>query len=262
MLHRIDGNDVIALSQPAHAWVSGQLAQAWGNATAGELQPRRDVILAAEQHDIAWLEWETAPTLNAETGLPHNFMTIPTSEHLGFWSSAGSLALAYGRYVALLVAGHGLGLYKRFHNWEKDTDEEAATARKYIAEVEQFAGKLRADLQQDPQLASLATDKMIDRNQALVGLWDGISLALCHGLTETREFEGVPAADGQITLTLQPTGDDQIEVDPWPFSTGSLTLICEGRRLSERFDDQDAMRKALASAPWERIEIILQPKSH
>ena len=47
----------VAVAQPSHAWISGQLARAWG----GDMQPREEVCLAAEQHDIAWLEWERDP---------------------------------------------------------------------------------------------------------------------------------------------------------------------------------------------------------
>jgi hypothetical protein len=41
----------VAVAQPAHAFISGQLARAW----AGELHPRDEVCLAAEQHDMPWL---------------------------------------------------------------------------------------------------------------------------------------------------------------------------------------------------------------
>ena len=55
MLHRADPDGPIVITQPAHAWVSGQLAQAWGNESFGEFAPREEVCLAAEQHDIGWL---------------------------------------------------------------------------------------------------------------------------------------------------------------------------------------------------------------
>ena len=44
-----DGDDLIAVGQPAHAWVSGQLARAWGNGRFGTPEPREEVCLAAEQ---------------------------------------------------------------------------------------------------------------------------------------------------------------------------------------------------------------------
>ena len=42
-----------------HAWVSGQLARAWGNAEFGSVAPYEEVCLAAEQHDVGMAEWDT-----------------------------------------------------------------------------------------------------------------------------------------------------------------------------------------------------------
>jgi hypothetical protein len=41
---------------------------AWGNKDFGAVAPFEDVCLAAEQHDIGWLNWEAAPTLNRAPG--------------------------------------------------------------------------------------------------------------------------------------------------------------------------------------------------
>ena len=48
MLLRKDGLDVIAIPQPSHAWLSGQLARAWGNDQFAVPLPNEDVCLAAE----------------------------------------------------------------------------------------------------------------------------------------------------------------------------------------------------------------------
>ena len=39
MLHREDPAGLVVIAQPAHAWVSGQLARAWGNARFGAVAP-------------------------------------------------------------------------------------------------------------------------------------------------------------------------------------------------------------------------------
>ena len=69
MMHRPDKQGLIVITQPAHAWVSGQLARSWGNETFGHFEPPEEVCLAAEQHDIGFLEWEQSPALNRKTGL-------------------------------------------------------------------------------------------------------------------------------------------------------------------------------------------------
>ena len=72
MLLRPDGDDTIVIGQPAHAWLSGQLARAWDPRP----EPWEEVCLAAEQHDIGMAEWELAPRLNPGTGLPRSFMEL------------------------------------------------------------------------------------------------------------------------------------------------------------------------------------------
>ena len=53
------------IGQPAHAWVSGQLARAWGNAAFPAPAPREPFCLAAEQHDVGWADADLAPLRGA-----------------------------------------------------------------------------------------------------------------------------------------------------------------------------------------------------
>src|SRR2546429_8619389 len=77
MLHREDETGLILIGQPAHAWVSGQLARAWGNERFGRFEPWEEVCLAAEQHDIGMAAWDAAPELNEASGLPYSFRELP-----------------------------------------------------------------------------------------------------------------------------------------------------------------------------------------
>src|SRR3712207_8663826 len=91
MLYRDDPAGTIAIAQPAHAWVSGQLARAWGNAQFGSFAPWEEVCLAAEQHDIGMAAWESAPTLNRQTGRAHSFMDLPEPRHSQMFAEASRL---------------------------------------------------------------------------------------------------------------------------------------------------------------------------
>ena len=62
MLLRKDDLDVIAIPQPSHAWLYGQMARPWGNEHFTAPTPYDEVCLAAGQHDIGWLDWEMTPT--------------------------------------------------------------------------------------------------------------------------------------------------------------------------------------------------------
>jgi hypothetical protein len=76
MLLRSDGPAVIAIPQPSHAWLSGEIARNWGNAHFAAPVPTDEVCLAAEQHDIAWLSWEETPARDAGTGLPQELFKV------------------------------------------------------------------------------------------------------------------------------------------------------------------------------------------
>jgi len=155
----------IAVAQPSHAWISGQLARAWG----GDVRPREEVCLAAEQHDIAWLEWERDPTYDPQTGYPYTFMSLDMPTKLAMWETGPDALLAQSRYAALLVSMHGSRLYE-------DLNRSA------------FEHETRATLG--------ATDEEIERNHRLVWLWDSMSLAL---LLDWRPWE----AEG---LRMEPDG--------------------------------------------------------
>lgn len=51
----------------------------------GLVAPDEAVRLAAEQHDIGWIAWESAPTLNPETGYPYSFMEVAPEVHTELW---------------------------------------------------------------------------------------------------------------------------------------------------------------------------------
>jgi uncharacterized protein DUF3891 len=245
MLLRRDGDDVIAIGQPAHAWLSGQLARAWGNDAFGAVEPWEEVCLGAEQHDVGMTVWEQAPTLNPETGLPRSFMELTLDEHLAMWSAAAGLVVPQCRYAALLVSLHGTALYER-RDLSRLAPEDAERVRAFMAEQNVLQHTLQASLRADPA--------QLRRNQRLVWTWDSLSLGLLLGWAP-YEIERVPAADGEATLALRDG-----TLDPWPFRTRHVPLRCEGRRLSGRFDDEAAMRAALAAAPWETIEVALSER--
>jgi uncharacterized protein DUF3891 len=218
MLLREDGDAVIAIGQPAHAWLSGQLARAW----AEPFEPWEEVCLAAEQHDVGMAAWEGRPTLNPDTGLPRSFMQLTLDEHLEIWWSAAPLVVPQSRYAALLVSMHGTALYER-----RNRDDERV--RGFLDGQAELQARLLETLRADPRTAPFATDEIVRRNQQLVWRWDSLSLGLLLGW--------------------------DLDLEPWPFRDDPLSLRCEGRRLERRFDDEETMRQALADAPWVTLDI-------
>lgn len=257
MLHRHDDDGLIVISQPAHAWISGQIARAWGNEALGISSPSTELEIAAEQHDIAWLEWESRPTLNPESGLPFAFNEMRTAEHLGLWATATPRSLSYGRLPAALISMHGTYLYRRFHDFDADSSEDARLAREFLHREEGVQSRLIDSLVADGR----ATREQIEVERRLVSLWDAMSLALCMGFADNRTFNEIPTDQGDISLQATANREfvDEYALEPWPFESESVVLQCEGRRLDGRFSDQNAMRDALSQASTAVLEFLLRP---
>ena len=263
MLFRDGPNGSIAISQPSHAWLSGQLMRAWGNAEFGTVAPYEDVCLAAEQHDIGWLQWEQSPSLNEATGRPHGFRELSVAAHTAIWRRGTDLALAFARYPALLVSLHGSGLYASFAGTAADT----AIVQDFLDSQRAIQHRLLASLRQDRRLGALCEPAMVERNRRLVRTVDRMSIALCTGMQDLAirtddprvgVVKQVPTAGGETDIHMFANDGDltRVAVAPWPFAAAQVQVACEGILLPlQRLDDaaepatrlQDATRVVLAA---------------
>jgi Protein of unknown function (DUF3891) len=275
--------DGLVIGQPAHAWVSGQLARAWGNAAFPAPAPREPFCLAAEQHDVGWADADLAPTVGPD-GRPRSMVEQPRAVHVAIWRGAARRLLAQSRYAALLVSLHGTSLYERV-DADAEPPDTAAAIRDYLAAQRALQSELAAGL--DPA--------EVERNLRLLLALDRLSLMLCHGRATT--LDDVPAARGPATIRVEPANeggaagrkepaneggaagrtasppadarDDRavapdtpaarFVVDPWPFAATSVFVGCEARRLEGSFAGDDELRAALARAPWVPLRWELSP---
>jgi len=256
--------DALVIGQPAHAWVSGQLARAWGNAAFPAPAPREPFCLAAEQHDVGWADADLAPAVGSD-GRPMGFMQQPRLAHVAIWRGAARRLLAQSRYAALLVSLHGTSLYERV-DADAEPAEEAAAIRTYMAGERALQSELAVGL--DPG--------EVDRNRRLLLALDRLSLMLCHG--SGTMLEGVPAAAGATTIRVEPgdaspgraaarddravpagTDTARFVLEPWPFAADAVVVGCEARRLEGSFAADEPLREALAVAPWVPLRWELSP---
>jgi hypothetical protein len=246
MILRPDGDDgaVVAIGQASHAWLSGQLARAWGNAAFAAPAPREEVVLGATQHDIGMAAWDRTPERHPDTGLPRQFFELDRRTHLRLWTAAPGLVLTQSRYAALLVSLHGTGLYERFPP-RTDDPEILAAVEAYMNGQRALQDELARQLQAPPE--------ELRRNQALLAVWDDLSLALCRAVTAPHTTP--PAPEGPLTLT--PTGSDTYALDPWPFAEPTVRVRAEGRRLAGPQPDDAALQAALDAAPVRTVSITL-----
>jgi hypothetical protein len=255
MVLRRDAAGVLAIGQPAHARLCGQFARAWGNERFGTVEPLEEVALGAEQHDLGWADWDLAPTLNEDTGLPVSFLELDPGLAAELWSHGPPRLIAQSRWAALLATMHGRRL-SELREVAALPDPAAASVRALRAQSRAREAELLASLAPDPAL--------VTRNSDLVWAWDGLSLALLldwapytlHAVPAAGRsrvdiaVRAVPEREGLVTLSLS----------PWPFvdPTGMLVQT-EGRRLQDTYATEAALHAALAQAPWETLRFWLVP---
>ncbi|MDP3418242.1 DUF3891 family protein [Falsiroseomonas sp.] len=254
LLRDLPDGSTLAISQPMHALVSGQLARAWGAPGFAVLDPFEDVATACAQHDVAWMGWEVAPTLDPATGLPHVFRAVGARFHAPMWAAGVAQALAcWGPWVALLVSRHGSLIYGSYTDRHQLDPADAEAVALYLAEQTAVQRDLAAQLG--------ATAAQVETAGALVAVTDALSLAVCGGVETIGGVGTAPMADGgQVKLALL-EGAGVISVAPWPFRLAEVTLEWRARRLPEgaRWTDEAAMRADLAAAPVQALSARLVP---
>lgn len=240
-----EGERWTAITQPAHAWLAGQVARAWGNARFAAPEPLEDVVLGTAQHDVAWSDYDRHPPLHAEAGRAASFIEAPTRERHLIWHDAPDRVIAQSPWAALLVSLHGTNIHTRYVDPATLPAGEAALIARYLDEQRAL---------QDRLIALLGTDRArAERQGELLFCLDALSLSLCHGWPE-REL---PAVDG-TAVRCRPTGQREATLEPWPLGTDRLELTLRARTFTERFADEAALHAALAAAPYREVAFILQ----
>lgn len=240
MLVRAQGDGAIAIGQLSHAWLSGQLARAWGNERVLEPHPREPVALGAEQHDVGWARFDLEPRLNPETGLPYNFLETSVAEHLAIWHGAPEHLLSQSVIAALVVSLHGRALSEL--RAQRAAPEDALALRAHIEE----------ERRRQERLAELigVSEGWLEQTQRQMWAWDGISLALCAGWSPFTA-RAVPARAGPVDLRLRRERECTWVLSPWPFAVERVQLSCEARELGARFSDPRALHNA-----WRQARVL------
>ena len=242
MMYRREAERTLAISQPAHAWISGQLMRRLAAPLTETL------LLAGEQHDIGWLDWEAAPSFDEAAGRPPSFRQVGAAVHAPMWTAGVERALAaWGPEIALLISRHGGRIYRRF-GLPSAGPEDAAAIRGYLAA-------------QAPREAEWATAAGLDtaeleRQSTLIAFVDALSLALCGALRAPAALE---LPEGEIRLKEAAPWD--FRLNPWPFAGEGFAIEGQGRPMPAegRFADAAAMRAWLASPERASFSARLAP---
>jgi hypothetical protein len=253
MIVRAKGTGWLLISQPAHAWLAGKLAAAWGNKTFSRLSPFEAVVLATRLHDIGWLDWDTSPRIG-EDGQPVNFLDTDLAETIPIWQRAVKQVALLDPYAALLVSKHASTIYRRRKERVADPPGQRSELEALLAEHEAIQETFRAQLASHPVYGPAVEPDRLNAAYRWLRTCDLLSLALCTDyLPPSGKIEAVPGNDPAqlIAVHYDRPKPFEIQLDPSPFGNTPLQLMIQARHLKEKtYPSQAAYATALEQAPW------------
>ena len=114
MVNPYDDSRLMLALQIDHSRVAGFFAAHWGNKDFARPEPYASVVLAAQEHDIGWWEWEMKPATLNEKGFPLDYhdgsLKYLGQLRLDFYKNAVDHVMQRYPYSALLMAMHGVSL--------------------------------------------------------------------------------------------------------------------------------------------------------
>jgi hypothetical protein len=247
-----DDSRVLLILQTDHSRIAGLLAAHWGNDQFAKLQPYTSMVLAAQEHDSGWWDWEIKPSVN-EQGYPSDY--IGSIKHLGqgVWLDLYRRAIerlaARDLYAAYYVSMHGealltqgMGLLPSMPDYRND-----AAVQNFITEQKTLRAEWLQNLQRNDALKNVSADEHLWTNFKLMEVFDQFAQFVCNrypfnsqarknGPTNTLGGMPVPTVPGKpdATLTINVLNENDAIVYPYPFDVNPLRLSFEGRLVQNR----------------------------
>jgi hypothetical protein len=243
---------LVLVLQTDHSRIAGLLAAHWGNDEFAGLNPYASMVLAAQEHDSGWWDWEIKPTVN-EQGYPSDY--IGSIKHLGqgVWLDLYRRAIerlaARDLYAAYYVSMHGealltrgMGLLPSMPDYTGDS-----AVQEFIAEQKEKRAQWLQVLKSDPALREATDETQLWTNFKMMEVFDQFAQFVCNrypfnsqarknGPTNKLANVPVPVAAGKpdVTITVDVQNETEAVVRPFPFNVNPLRLSFEGRLVPNR----------------------------
>ena len=194
-------------------------------------------------HDRGWAEWDAAPGLHPESGVPRSFTEMPLGDALPIWSKSITECADRHGWPAAGVAGHFLWLLAESSN----ADEPAALA--WRDEMQAFESQLRA-------ADNVPSHAAADQTTELVRLFDWLSLWLCCYCPLTADDQSsIPSTEIDCPALSERRsvlrhvefrdGESVATIDPWPLAVETLQVVAGCRRVAAgRYASTEELLKA------------------
>ena len=247
-----DDERLLLILQVDHSRVTGWLASHWGNAEFARPSPYAAMVLAAQEHDTGWWDWELKPQLNDE-GRPPDYIGSIRHLGMGVWLEFyrnGITRLAeqdaYAGYIvslhaeALLSQGKGLLSYMPDYTVHPEV-------REFLREQESYRDSLMAGLMESPEHRDCVSDEQLWTNFKLMEIYDQMGQFVCNrfpfnsthrknGPSPTLSGIAAPVGPGRedAVLTFDIRDERNAVVTPYPFDVDPLPVSFQARLVPDR----------------------------
>lgn len=253
MVNQYDESTLLLVLQIDHSRVAGFLAAHWGNEEFAKPRPYASVVLAAQEHDIGWWEWEMKPSTLNERGYPLDYhdgsLKYLGQLRLDFYKNAVDHVMQRDPYAALLIAMHGVALMNAGYGKLAYPPDRSSDPRvkAYIEHQEKLRAQLLQQLRQSQQFKDFTSDQQVWTNYEYIEVFDQLAQFLCNryplnnktrkfGPTDSLNDVAVPVTPGAkpVTLNIDTVSETRAVLSPYPFDTDPLKLSFTGRLVSNR----------------------------
>ena len=265
MVNPYDDSRLLLALQVDHSRVAGFLAAHWGNAMFSEPKPFSSVVLAAQEHDNGWGEWEIKPSTLNDQGYPLDYhdgsLKYLGKFRLDFYKDGVNQIVQRDPYAGLLVLMHGVGLmnggYGRF-TYPPDRMGNPLV-KEYVDDQEKLRVKLLDELRGSEEFREFVAEEKLWANYELMTIFDQLGQFICnrYPLNNSearkqgphRDLNNVPvplgAGGDHVKLTIDPADEKNATVRPYPFDLDPLVVTFPARLVPKRSyaDPEDFLKE-------------------
>jgi len=249
---RYDDSRLLLALQTDHSRIAGLFAGHWGNEVFAPPRPYASVVLAAQEHDSGWWDWEIKPTLN-DQGYPPDY--IGSIKHLGekiwlgFYRHGIERVAEQDPYAGYIVSMHGEGLTTKGMGLLPYMPDYTVypEVKEFIGEQQAIRARLLEELRGRTEYREVVSDEHLWTNFKLMQVFDQMAQFICNrypfnsterknGPTNTISNVPVPVRPGRddCSLTIDVQDERRAIIRPYPFDVDPLEISFPARLVPNR----------------------------
>jgi len=252
MVSRYDDTRLLLVLQSDHSRVAGLLAAHWGNQEFAQPRPYVSMVLAAQEHDGGWWDWEIKPTLDAQ-GHPPDYVgsirNLGEDTWLDFNRHGVRRVAEQDPYAGCIVSMHSEGLLTQGMGILSYMPDYTVfpNVREFITEQRTYRAQLIDEMRKSLKYQSDVSEERLWTNFKYMEAFDQLAQFVCNrfpfnskerknGPTNQLSKTPVPVAAGSkdVILNVDVQDESNAIVTPYPFDVNPLVISYPGRLVPNR----------------------------